>query len=123
MGADPVVLTDLPELLRLFGEDPQTEVVTIVGEVGGVQEEMAAEYIASSFKKPVIAYVAGRQTPEGKRMGHAGAIVQRGMGSVESKLAALERAGAIIARTPADIGPIARRLLGEPGSKKHHAPP
>jgi succinyl-CoA synthetase alpha subunit len=112
MGADPVVLTDLPELLRLFGEDPQTDLVTIVGEVGGVQEEMAAEYIASGFKKPVIAYVAGRKTPEGKRMGHAGAIVQRGMGSVESKVAALERAGALIARTPAEIGPLAYHLLG-----------
>jgi succinyl-CoA synthetase alpha subunit len=111
MGADPVVLTDLPDLLRLFGGDPQTEVVTIVGEVGGVQEEMAAEYIAGGYPKPVIAYVAGRNTPEGKRMGHAGAIVQRGMGSVESKLAALERAGVHIARTPAEIGPIARRLL------------
>jgi succinyl-CoA synthetase alpha subunit len=117
MGADPVVLTDLPELLRLFGEDPQTDLVTIVGEVGGVQEEMAAECIASGFKKPVIAYVAGRKTPEGKRMGHAGAIVQRGMGSVESKIAALERAGAIIARTPAEIGLIAHRLVGLPGSK------
>jgi succinyl-CoA synthetase alpha subunit len=111
MGADPVVLTDLPDLLGLFGEDPQTELVTIVGEVGGVQEEMAAEYIASGFKKPVIAYVAGRNAPEGKRMGHAGAIVQRGMGSVESKLAALEKAGVHIAGTPADIGPLARRLL------------
>jgi succinyl-CoA synthetase alpha subunit len=73
---------------------------------------MAAEYIAGGFRKPVIAYVAGRRTPEGKRMGHAGAIVQRGMGSVESKVAALERAGAIIAPTPADIGPIAHNLLG-----------
>jgi succinyl-CoA synthetase alpha subunit len=111
MGADPVVLTDLPELLRLFGRDPETELVTIVGEVGGVQEEMAAEYIASGFKKPVIAYVAGRNTPEGKKMGHAGAIVQRGMGSVESKVTALERAGVLIASTPADIGPLALSLL------------
>jgi succinyl-CoA synthetase alpha subunit len=112
MGADPVVLTDLPDLLRLFAADPQTKLVTIVGEVGGVQEEMAAEYIAREFRKPVIAYVAGRNTPEGKRMGHAGAIVQRGMGSVESKVTALEKAGVAIARTPAEIGTIARRLLG-----------
>jgi succinyl-CoA synthetase alpha subunit len=110
MGADPVVLTDLPELLRFFAGDPRTELVTIVGEVGGVQEEMAAEYIAGGFPKPVIAYVAGRNTPEGKRMGHAGAIVRRGRGSVEGKVAALERAGAHIAPTPADIGPLARRL-------------
>jgi len=75
-------------------------------------EEMAAEYISREFKKPVIAYVAGRCTPEGKRMGHAGAIVQRGMGSVEGKVKALEAAGVTIARTPAEIGVIARRLLG-----------
>jgi succinyl-CoA synthetase alpha subunit len=111
MGADPVVLTDLPDLLRLFANDPGTDLVTIVGEVGGVQEEMAADYIARDFKKPVIAYIAGRHTPEGKRMGHAGAIVQRGMGSVESKLAALEKAGAAIAHTPAEIGPLAKALL------------
>jgi succinyl-CoA synthetase alpha subunit len=110
-GADPVVLTDLPDLLRLFAEDPQTDLVTIVGEVGGVQEEMAAEYIAREFKKPVIAYVAGRWTPEGKRMGHAGAIVQRGMGSVEGKVTALKKAGVHIASTPAEIGPLARHLL------------
>lgn len=116
MGADPVVLTDLPDLLRLFAADPQTDLVTIVGEVGGIQEELAAEYIASGFTKPVIAYVAGRHAPEGKRMGHAGAIVQRGMGSVESKLAALRRAGAAIARTPAEIGTIAKGLLNRTNS-------
>jgi succinyl-CoA synthetase alpha subunit len=111
MGADPVVLTDLADLLRLFAQDPATDFVTIVGEVGGIQEELAAEYIAKEFKKPVIAYIAGRNTPEGKRMGHAGAIVQRGMGSVESKVRALEKAGAHIAKTPAEIGTIAQRLV------------
>ena len=78
--------------------------------MGGIQEELAAEYIARDFTKPVIAYIAGRNTPEGKRMGHAGAIVQRGMGSVASKVKALEQAGAHIAATPAEIGEIARRL-------------
>ena len=111
MGADPVVLTDLADLLRLFAADPLTDFVTIVGEVGGIQEELAAEYIAAGFKKPVIAYIAGRHTPEGKRMGHAGAIVQRGMGSVQSKVSALEKAGALIANTPAEIGTIAKSLL------------
>jgi succinyl-CoA synthetase alpha subunit len=111
MGADPVVLTSLADLLRLFAADPLTDFVTIVGEVGGIQEELAAEYIATGFKKPVIAYVAGRHTPEGKRMGHAGAIVQRGMGSVASKVAALEKAGALIANSPAEIGTIARSLV------------
>jgi succinyl-CoA synthetase alpha subunit len=110
MGADPVVLTSLADLLRLFAADSLTDFVTIVGEVGGIQEELAAEYIATGFKKPVIAYVAGRHTPEGKRMGHAGAIVQRGMGSVASKVSALEKAGALIATTPAEIGTIAKSL-------------
>jgi len=110
MGADPVVLTDLADILRFFAADPATDFVTLVGEVGGIQEEMAAEYIATDFTKPVIAYIAGRNTPEGKRMGHAGAIVQRGMGSVESKVKALEKAGAHIARTPAEIGTLAHRL-------------
>jgi succinyl-CoA synthetase alpha subunit len=110
MGADPVVLTDLADLLRLYATDPDTDFVTIVGEVGGIQEELAADYIAQEFKKPLIAYVAGRNTPEGKRMGHAGAIVQRGMGSVESKVAALAKAGALIAETPAEIGRLAQKL-------------
>jgi succinyl-CoA synthetase alpha subunit len=110
MGADPVVLTDLADILRAFAADPGTDFVTIVGEVGGIQEELAADYIAREFPKPVIAYIAGRNTPEGKRMGHAGAIVQRGMGSVQSKVAALEKAGALIAATPAEIGAIAARL-------------
>jgi succinyl-CoA synthetase alpha subunit len=114
MGADPVVLTDLADLLRLYAADPDTDFVTIVGEVGGIQEELAADYIAREFKKPVIAYVAGRNTPEGKRMGHAGAIVQRGMGSVASKVNALQKAGAHIARTPAEIGTLARTLTGKP---------
>ncbi len=112
MGADPIVLTDLSELLRLFGEDPRTDFVTIVGEVGGIQEELAAEYIAGGYPKPVIAYIAGRNTPEGKRMGHAGAIVQRGMGSVASKTKALEKAGALIAATPAEIGELAKQFIG-----------
>jgi succinyl-CoA synthetase alpha subunit len=110
MGADPVVLTDLADILRFFAADPGTDFVTIVGEVGGIQEELAAAYIAAEFRKPVIAYIAGRHTPEGKRMGHAGAIVQRGMGSVASKVKALEKAGAHIATTPAEIGTIAKRL-------------
>jgi succinyl-CoA synthetase alpha subunit len=115
MGADPVVLTDLADILKFFSADPATDFVTIVGEVGGIQEELAADYIAKDFKKPVIAYIAGRHTPEGKRMGHAGAIVQRGMGSVESKVKALEKAGALIAKTPAEIGDLASALTYRKG--------
>jgi succinyl-CoA synthetase alpha subunit len=108
-----VVLTDLADILKFFAADAATDFVTIVGEVGGIQEELAAEYIAREFKKPIIAYIAGRNTPEGKRMGHAGAIVQRGMGSVASKVKALEQAGAHIATIPAEIGTLAQKLSGK----------
>jgi len=113
MGADPIVLTDLADILRLFAVDRGTDFVTIVGEVGGIQEELAAQYIIAEFDKPVIAYIAGRSTPEGKRMGHAGAIVERGLGSVASKIAALEKAGVGIAQTPAQIGTLAQQLVLE----------
>jgi succinyl-CoA synthetase alpha subunit len=103
MGADPVVLTNLPEILRLFEEDDETDGVVIVGEVGGEQEEKAAEYIKDSMKKPVAAYIAGRYSPQGKRMGHAGAIVRGSAGTVEGKCKALEDAGSTILTTPIHV--------------------
>jgi succinyl-CoA synthetase alpha subunit len=110
MGADPVVLTNLPDLLARFGNDSETAAVVIVGEVGGAQEEAAAKYIASSLTKPVAAYIAGRRTPEGKRMGHAGAIVRGTAGTAVSKCDALREAGAVVLDTPADVVPWARSL-------------
>ncbi len=103
MGADPVVLTNLPDILRLFEEDDETDGVVIVGEVGGEQEEKAAEYIADSMKKPVATYIAGRCSPQGKRMGHAGAIVRGSAGTVEGKCKALEEAGSTILITPIHV--------------------
>jgi succinyl-CoA synthetase alpha subunit len=103
MGADPVVLTNLPDILRLFEEDDETDGVVIVGEVGGEQEEKAAEYIAEGMKKPVAAYIAGRCSPQGKRMGHAGAIVRGSAGTVEGKCKALEEAGSTILITPIHV--------------------
>jgi len=111
MGADPVVCTDLPDLLRRFQEDNETRVIVIVGEVGGVQEEMGAAFIKEHVTKPVFAYIAGRNSPEGKRMGHAGAIIQRGMGTANSKLEAFRRAGVHVADTPAQIADLVATAL------------
>ncbi len=103
MGADPVSLTTLTNILELFQNDPDTGSVIIVGEVGGAQEEAAAEFIADGMSKPVAAYIAGRFAPEGKRMGHAGAIVRGNAGTYAGKCAALKDAGATVLETPADV--------------------
>lgn len=104
MGADPVVLTNLVDILRLFQEDPETEGIIIVGEVGGEQEEMAASYIKEHITKPVSAYIAGRLSPEGKRMGHAGALIRGEKGSWEGKVAALKEAGVDVLMSPIEAG-------------------
>ena len=103
MGADPVVLTNLPKILKLFEEDSDTEAVIIVGEVGGEQEERAAEFIADHMKKPVAAYIAGKYSPQGKRMGHAGAIVRGTSGTVDGKYAALKEAGVTTLASPIEV--------------------
>lgn len=97
MGADRVAGTNLVDILKLFNEDKGTKVVVIVGEVGGTQEEDAAEYIRAEMSKPVVAYIAGASVPPGKRMGHAGAIIEGGKGSTKSKVEALLAAGAKVA--------------------------
>ncbi len=112
IGADPVVFTNLPELLRLFEKDPDTDLVVIVGEVGGIQEEKAAEFIDRWMTKPVVAYIAGHNVPEGKRMGHAGAIIHGdGKGTPQSKTAALREVGVDIAEYPADVVGLVQRHL------------
>jgi len=104
IGADPVVFTNLSELLRLFEKDSGTDAVVIVGEVGGIQEEKAAEFIDRWMTKPVVAYIAGLNAPPEKRMGHAGAIIQGdGKGTPQSKVAALREVGVDIATYPADV--------------------
>jgi succinyl-CoA synthetase alpha subunit len=103
MGADPVVLTNLPDILKLFEADDETDAVIIVGEVGGMQEEKAAEFIANGMTKPVAAYIAGRIAPQGKRMGHAGAIVRGAAGTVEGKCKSLRTAGAAILKSPIEV--------------------
>ena len=103
MGADPVVLTNLSGILKLFEEDADTDGVIIVGEVGGEQEEQAAEFIQKNMKKPVAAYIAGKFSPQGKRMGHAGAIVRGSTGTVEGKYEAFEAAGVETLQSPIEI--------------------
>jgi succinyl-CoA synthetase alpha subunit len=104
IGADPVVFTNVAELLALFEKDPDTDLVVIVGEVGGIQEEKAAEFIDRWMTKPVVAYIAGLNAPEGKRMGHAGAIIHGdGKGTPQSKIAALREVGVDVAKYPADV--------------------
>lgn len=103
MGADPVVLTNMPDLLEMFERDMDTDAVVIVGEVGGMQEERTADFIAGRMTKPIAAYIAGQYAPEGKRMGHAGAIVRGNSGTVEHKRAVLDAAGVTLLDTPVDV--------------------
>jgi succinyl-CoA synthetase alpha subunit len=110
LGGDPIVGTSFVDALPLFESDPETDLMVLVGEIGGTAEEDAAELIRTSFSKPVVAYIAGRSAPPGKRMGHAGAIISRGRGTAASKVAALEHAGARVARFPYEVSEIVAEL-------------
>lgn len=112
LGGDPVLGTSFTEAIRMFNEDPGTEALVLIGEIGGNEEEKAAQYIKQNVKKPVVAFVAGRTAPPGKRMGHAGAIIAGGKGKAEDKIAALSKAGVRVAESPADIGFAMKELLG-----------
>jgi len=111
IGADPVVFTNVADILELFEEDPMTDIVVIVGEVGGVQEENAALFIDRWMDKPVVVYIAGLNAPEGKRMGHAGAIIRGSQGTPQSKIAALKEVGVDVAKYPADVVGLVQRHL------------
>jgi len=113
LGGDPVVGTTFVDGLMLYGEDPETEAVVLIGEIGGSAEEEAADFIKNGYNKPVIAFIAGRTAPKGKRMGHAGAIIAGGKGTAAEKVAALKEAGVHVAESPADIGETTKRALGK----------
>lgn len=104
LGGDPIVGTSFVDLLQRFESDPQTEAVLLIGEIGGTAEEEAAAYVAQHVTKPVAAFIAGRTAPQGKRMGHAGAVISGGKGTAEEKIAALEAAGIVVAQSPAAMG-------------------
>jgi succinyl-CoA synthetase alpha subunit len=114
IGGDPIHGMNFIDCLELFQQDPQTEGVVIVGEIGGTDEEEAADYIKSSVTKPVVAYIAGVTAPAGKRMGHAGAIIAGGKGTAQDKFAALEAAGVTLARNPTEIGDRILECLNNP---------
>jgi succinyl-CoA synthetase alpha subunit len=111
IGGDPIHGMSFIDVLKLFKDDPQTEGIVMVGEIGGSAEEEGAEYIKANIKKPVVAYIAGVTAPPGKRMGHAGAIIMGGKGTAADKFAALEAAGCTIVRSPADIGAAMKKFF------------
>ena len=111
IGGDPVRGMDFIDCLRLFQDDPQTDGIVMVGEIGGTDEEAAAEFMQSEVTKPVVAYIAGVTAPPGKRMGHAGAIIAGGKGTAEDKFTALAAAGAATVRSPAELGSKMMELL------------
>jgi succinyl-CoA synthetase alpha subunit len=104
IGGDPVVGFSFTELLAMFEQDPETEGVVVIGEIGGNQEEQAARFVSERMTKPVTAFIAGKTAPAGKRMGHAGAIISGGKGTAADKVAALTAAGIAVAATPSEIG-------------------
>ena len=111
IGGEPVIFSSMPEVLELFDKDPNTDVVVILGEVGGTQEEKAAQFIAQKMTKPVVACIVGYNAPDGKRMGHAGALVHGSMGTYQGKVAALRQAGVPVATHLLEVVELVQKYL------------
>jgi succinyl-CoA synthetase alpha subunit len=111
LGGDPIVGTSFIDLLQMFQNDPQTEAILMMGEIGGTAEEKAAEFVRHHVTKPVAAFIAGQTAPPGKRMGHAGAIISGGSGTAADKIAALRAADIAVADSPADMGATVQKIL------------
>jgi succinyl-CoA synthetase alpha subunit len=111
IGGDPIIGTTQIDLLKLFQDDPATEAILMMGEIGGTAEERAAEYVQKHVTKPVAAFIAGQTAPPGKRMGHAGAIISGGSGTAAEKITALRAAGIAVADSPADLGVTVQRAM------------
>jgi succinyl-CoA synthetase alpha subunit len=115
VGGDPIIGTTQREVIEMFNNDPDTNAIVMIGEIGGTAEQEAAEYVKAHVRKPVVAFIAGSTAPPGRRMGHAGAIIAGNSGTAASKKAALTDAGAVICESPAEIGITTERVLRERG--------
>jgi succinyl-CoA synthetase alpha subunit len=115
VGGDPIIGTSQRQVIEMFNNDPDTNAIVMIGEIGGTAEQEAAAYIKEHVRKPVVAFIAGSTAPPGRRMGHAGAIIAGNTGTAASKKAALTDAGAVISESPAEIGATMARVLKERG--------
>ncbi len=113
IGGDPIVGTTHVDALKLLNDDPETEAIILIGEIGGTAEETAADYVKQHVKKPVVGFIAGQTAPPGRRMGHAGAIISGGQGTAAEKMKALTAAGIHVVETPAAIGETVARVIGK----------
>jgi succinyl-CoA synthetase alpha subunit len=113
IGGDPIIGTTHVDALKLLNEDPETESIILIGEIGGTAEEAAAAYVKAHVKKPVVGFIAGQTAPPGRRMGHAGAIISGGQGTAADKMKALTAAGIHVVQSPAAIGETLAKVIGK----------